>query len=149
MECSEKSKFCTDKWNPTSLRNVAICCCVQWNGLENSGFCSESWSLTGLTEIWYSWQVYLFATINYQHRSVLFCFDTNSHLWSKPIVSGMVPVVYRTGHSICVINDSMFIFGGLDEILGMYSQDVHKLDLKSLTWSYVPTTVILNFFFIF
>ncbi len=151
MECSEKSKFLTDQWDSAPLCNVAICCCVQRNGLGNSGFCSDFWiwSLTVLKKILHSWQVYLFADINYQDRNVLFCFDTNSHLWSKPIVSGMVPFVRGTVNAICAINDSMYIFGGFDNISGLYSQNVYKLDLRSLKWSYVPTTVIPSFYYIY
>ena len=74
----------------------------------------------------------------------LFCCDTISHSWSKPIVSGVIPGG-RVGHSACVYNDSMWIFGGIDlrHPLGeqFYFEDVFKLDLKSLKWSHVPTKV--------
>lgn len=70
----------------------------------------------------------------------LFCFDTNTLQWSKPKVSGMIPAP-RSGHSACVINDAMFIFGGFEKETRQQSQDVYKLNLKSLKWSYVQTTV--------
>lgn len=70
--------------------------------------------------------------------NVLFCFDTNSLLWTKPKVFGKIPAA-RDGHSACVINNSMYIFGGYEEHTDQFSQDVHKLDLKSMEWSYVRT----------
>ena len=90
--------------------------------------------------------MYLWAVINSEARDVLFCFDTNSHLWSKPIVSGTIPVFsHHSGHSNCVINDVMYMFGGYDENSGLYSQDVYKFDMKFFKWSYVPTKVIQDF----
>lgn len=78
--------------------------------------------------------------------NVLFCFDTSSRLWSKPVVSGMIPAP-RCGHSACVINDAMYIFGGRQAVSsGQNFQDLHKLDLKTLKWSYVRTTVSFKSF---
>jgi len=55
----------------------------------------------------------------------------------------MIPAP-RSGHSACVINDAMLIFGGFDTHHPQQEfQDVYKLDLKNLKWSYVNTGVSL------
>ncbi len=98
-----------------------------------------------LTENFPSRQVYIFGNVDEQGNA-LFCFDTNSHLWSKPVVSGMISTIaQRGGHSICVINDLVYIFGGFDLDTLQASQGVYKLDLKSFKWTYVPTKVIEPF----
>lgn len=40
----------------------------------------------------------------------------------------------------------MYIFGGYEEHTDQFSQDVHKLDLKSMEWSYVRTKVSYLYF---
>lgn len=89
--------------------------------------------------------MYIFGNVNEQENA-LFCFDTNSHLWSKPVVSGMISTIaQRGGNSTCVINDSVYIFGGFDLDMLQASQGVYKLDLKSFKWAHVPTKVIEPF----
>ena len=61
---------------------------------------------------------------------------------------GKIPAA-RDGHSACVINNSMYIFGGYEEHTDQFSQDVHKLDLKSMEWSYVRTRVSHSHFNVF
>ena len=40
----------------------------------------------------------------------------------------------RDGHSACVINDSMYVFGGYEESHSRYGQEVYKLDLNEMVW---------------
>ncbi|XP_069675101.1 kelch domain-containing protein 3 isoform X2 [Periplaneta americana] len=70
--------------------------------------------------------------------NVLFCFDTNILQWSCPSVSGMIPGA-RDGHSACIINHCMFVFGGFEEEIDRFSQDVHALDLRTMRWTYIIT----------
>lgn len=78
--------------------------------------------------------------------NVLFCFDTNLKLWSKPIVKGVIQAA-RKRHSACVINDDMLVFGGRESNSGQRLQDLHKLDLKTLTWSHVNAGVSSQSFY--
>ena len=55
-------------------------------------------------------------------------------------MNGCIPGA-RDGHSAVVIRNKMFIFGGYEEQIGLFSQDVHALDLETLTWSFIPTAV--------
>ena len=60
-------------------------------------------------------------------------------------MSGAIPPP-RSGHSACVINGTILIFGGhVSETLQL-SQDVYKLDLNTLEWSFVRTTVTFKSF---
>ena len=40
----------------------------------------------------------------------------------------------RDGHSACVINDSMYVFGGYEESHSRYGQEVYRLDLNEMVW---------------
>ncbi|XP_047468874.1 kelch domain-containing protein 3-like isoform X1 [Penaeus chinensis] len=71
--------------------------------------------------------------------NILYCFDTNTHEWSVPKVHGHVPEA-RDGHSACIINDHMYIFSGYLEYVESYTQDVHTLNLRTMTWSYIKAT---------
>lgn len=63
-----------------------------------------------------------------------------THQWSRPVVHGQPPRA-RDGHSACIINDRMYIFGGYEEELDQFSHDVYALDMRSMTWSQVKTKV--------
>jgi hypothetical protein len=56
-------------------------------------------------------------------------------------VTGSIPGA-RDGHTAVVIRNRMLIFGGYEEDIGLFSQDVYSLDLHKLHWSFVPTAVI-------
>ncbi|ROT71035.1 hypothetical protein C7M84_010661 [Penaeus vannamei] len=71
--------------------------------------------------------------------NILYCFDTNTHEWSVPKVHGHIPEA-RDGHSACIINDHMYIFSGYLEYVESYTQDVHTLNLRTMTWSYIKAT---------
>ncbi|CAH1792212.1 unnamed protein product [Owenia fusiformis] len=67
--------------------------------------------------------------------NILYVFDTESRKWFRPKVHGNIPSV-RDGHSACIIRHKMLIFGGYEEEMDKFSNDVHGLDLTSLTWEY-------------
>lgn len=46
--------------------------------------------------------------------NILFCFDTKHHSWSRPRVYGKIPGA-RDGHSACIIDNRMYVFGGYEE----------------------------------
>ncbi len=92
--------------------------------------------------------MYLFADVNDQlWTNVLFVYDTNTNVWSKPTVTGIIPIAAAqfSGNSTCVVNDSFYMLDGLDSDSSLHSQHVYKLDLKSMKWSRVSTTVIKAF----
>jgi len=54
-------------------------------------------------------------------------------------VTGQVPMA-RDGHSACVIDDSMYIYGGYVESAHQFCSDVYKLDLNAMDWRVIPAT---------
>lgn len=71
---------------------------------------------------------------------VLYRFDTKTLTWSKPEVTGSIPGA-RDGHSAVILRNKMLVFGGYEEEIGLFSQDVYALDLYTLVWSFIRTGV--------
>lgn len=70
--------------------------------------------------------------------------DTNT--WSIPSTTGRPPLA-ADGHSACVINDHMYIFGGFQDDTEKFGQTVHKLNLITHVWEEVETYVsMINFY---
>lgn len=62
----------------------------------------------------------------------LYVLDTENFHWSRPHTKGNPPQG-RSGHSAVLVNDKIVIFGGGGHG-GTPLNDVHYLDLKTLTW---------------
>ncbi|KAJ9595231.1 hypothetical protein L9F63_013468 [Diploptera punctata] len=93
----------------------------------------------GHTAVAYGDKIYIWGGRNDEAAcNILFCFDTNTLQWSCPNVSGMVPGA-RDGHSACIISGCMYVFGGFEEEIDRFSQDVHVLNFRTMHWSYVCT----------
>jgi len=96
----------------------------------------------GHTVVSYGSLVYLWGGRNDHHScNTLFAFNPYMKEWSRPLVSGMIPAS-RDGHSACIAKDCIYIFGGFEEDHDRYSQDVHQLDLYTMTWRRIMTTGI-------
>jgi N-acetylneuraminic acid mutarotase len=90
--------------------------------------------------------VYLWGGRNDENAcKTLFRFDTKKHVWCRPTVTGNMPGA-RDGHSAIIIRNKMIIFGGYEEDIGLFSQDIYALDLNTLTWSLIPTFVCCYLF---
>ncbi|ESO85378.1 hypothetical protein LOTGIDRAFT_205828 [Lottia gigantea] len=70
--------------------------------------------------------------------NILFCFDSSNLSWSKPTVYGRIPGA-RDGHSSCLINNKMYIFGGFEEEIDRFNNEIHLFDFENMSWSYVKT----------
>ena len=78
--------------------------------------------------------IYLFGGRNDEAPcNIVYRFDTKTGTWGRPNVVGNIPPE-RDGHSACVINDSMYVFGGYEESHSRYGQEVYKLDLQEMVW---------------
>ncbi|KAK7027367.1 kelch domain-containing protein 3 [Halocaridina rubra] len=94
----------------------------------------------GHTAVAYGSKVYIWGGRNDKKAcNILYCFDTYTHKWSVPEVNGHVPEA-RDGHSACIINDFMYIFSGYLEYVECYTQDVHALNLRTMTWTFIRTS---------
>ena len=73
----------------------------------------------------YGHKIYLFGGRNDNFPcNTLYVFDTETYQWSRPKITGNVPAP-RDGHSSCVINDCMYIFGGYEETNYRFGLDVY------------------------
>ncbi|KAM4772013.1 kelch domain-containing protein 3 isoform 1-T2 [Rhinophrynus dorsalis] len=68
--------------------------------------------------------------------NVTYTFHTGTLQWATPCVSGQIPGA-RDGHSACVMERTMYIFGGYEQLADCFSNDIHKLDTKFMTWTLV------------
>ena len=70
--------------------------------------------------------VYLFGGRNDNYPcNNLYVFDTQTYKWSRPSVTGDIPAA-RDGHSSCVIDNNMYIFGGYEETNYRFGLDVYR-----------------------
>ncbi|KHJ46275.1 kelch repeat protein [Trichuris suis] len=65
--------------------------------------------------------------------NVLHQFDPKSGLWRQVITKGDT-APSRDGHSACVYNDQMIIFGGFEEGYQRFSNDTYALDFRNNCW---------------
>jgi N-acetylneuraminic acid mutarotase len=63
----------------------------------------------------------------------LFQYHPATNTWARPKTSGSHPGA-RDGHSACVINKKMYIFGGYEQPVDKFSNEVHALDLHTMVW---------------
>ncbi|XP_041352699.1 kelch domain-containing protein 3-like [Gigantopelta aegis] len=68
----------------------------------------------------------------------LYQFDSTTNRWSRPVVYGNIPGA-RDGHSACVINNKMYIYGGFEVEVDRFFNDVHAFDFNTMTWMEVKT----------
>ncbi|GIY19854.1 kelch domain-containing protein 3 [Caerostris darwini] len=94
----------------------------------------------GHSVVAYKHLIYLWGGQNrFSASNILYCFDTKTQSWSKPVTSGMIPKP-TDGHSACVIRDDMYIFGGYEEGFDNFSQKTYKLNLITFTWQELNTS---------
>ncbi|KAG0494103.1 hypothetical protein HPP92_005097 [Vanilla planifolia] len=61
--------------------------------------------------------------------------DLRTKEWSKPICKGIPPTPRESHTTTLVGEDKLVVFGGSGEGEANYLNDVHVLDLKTMTWS--------------
>lgn len=90
----------------------------------------------GHTAAYYAESAYIWGGRNDSDGAcdILYCFDTETYSWSCPAVKGEVPAA-RDGHSACVLDQRMYIFGGYEEQSDIFSNEIYALDFRTFTWS--------------
>ena len=63
-------------------------------------------------------------------------YDPVCHEWSKVECSGDIPC-HRSNQATTIVHDKAWLFGGQDGIEGISLNDLHMLDMKTLTWTLV------------
>lgn len=82
-------------------------------------------------------QIYLWGGRNDSVScETVYCFDTVNLEWSTPSVIGSIPNG-KDGHSACIVNNKMYIFGGFDYLTDRYTNNIHCLDLHTMQWCFV------------
>ncbi|XP_075224636.1 kelch domain-containing protein 3 [Lycorma delicatula] len=97
----------------------------------------------GHTAVVYKDKIYIWGGRNDGAAdNILYCFDPETNLWSCPKTTGIIPGA-RDGHSACVVHtnnaDVMYIFGGFEEGIDRFSQEVYSLDFNTMRWTYLIT----------
>jgi len=68
----------------------------------------------------------------------LVCYNTVTNVWEWPVTTGPTPKP-RAAHTVSVIGDVAYVFGGRHQDVRM--NDLHRLDLVTMSWSCVlPAT---------
>jgi hypothetical protein len=75
-------------------------------------------------------------------------FYTETLKWSSPNVYGKIPIP-RDGHSACIIQNCMYIFGGFQEHPHQFSQHLYMLNLHTMVWSIIKTQVLYECILLF
>lgn len=93
----------------------------------------------GHTTVPYGDKIYLWGGRNDRVTcSVLFCFDTVWHSWTAPNCTGDIPLA-RDGHSACICDNKMYIFGGFEDESDSFAKGVYMLNLDKMRWQYIHT----------
>ena len=67
----------------------------------------------------------------------LICFDPSTHTWTNPKCFGTIPTP-RYSHKTTIINDSVYLVGGEDELHTL--DDFFELDMLSKTWTEIHSS---------
>ncbi|KAI1284994.1 Kelch domain-containing protein 3 [Halotydeus destructor] len=70
--------------------------------------------------------------------NVVYIYDVHEKKWIKPQVGGTKPGS-RDGHSATIVNSAMYIFGGFEDDSERFSQDIYRLNLRTMVWTHVLT----------
>ncbi|UJR20321.1 hypothetical protein I4U23_023452 [Adineta vaga] len=116
-------------------------CTLKWYSLPkpkktDSQYNETPFSRYGHTVVVYQRKFYLWGGRNDQPEPCnrLFCFDPKSYQWSYVRVTGTDIPSSRDGHSACVINDRMYIFGGFEDFSQQFSNDLFYFDFNDSSW---------------
>jgi len=99
---------------------------------------------TGHTVAVWRDRVYLFGgTDRRRRRQDVFCFDCASRQWEELATKGPVPC-RRSGAGGVILDGKFYIGFGYDGRDGNFYNDLHELNLETLTWRTIISTGILN-----
>ncbi|XP_063426768.1 kelch domain-containing protein 3-like [Mytilus trossulus] len=92
----------------------------------------------GHTAVAYNENAYIWGGRNDKDGAcnILYGFNSNTHVWFRPDVCGSIPNA-RDGHSACVINHKMYVFGGYEEETDRFSNEIYALDFSTFSWSLI------------
>ena len=80
-----------------------------------------------------------FGKNNEQYRQHIWVYDSDKNSWKQCITTGDIPD-HVCGSRTTVINDSIYLFGGHNNVNKQYSNDIYNLNLDTLQWNVIETT---------
>lgn len=93
----------------------------------------------GHTVVAHGHKVYLWGGRNdVMASSTVHCFDIDTYTWTVPTTHGRPPLA-ADGHSACIINNFMYLFGGFENDTEKFTRTVHRLSLQTFEWEVVDT----------
>ncbi|XP_047994369.1 kelch domain-containing protein 3-like [Leguminivora glycinivorella] len=123
-------------WDPIPV-HVLNTQTLRWSAVNYKKTDVVPFQRYGHTTVAYGEKVFMWGGRNNALAcDILTVFDTRTLEWSTPTVSGMIPFA-KDGHSACIINNKMYIFGGFEYLTDQYSQEVHCLNLDTFKWQLV------------
>ncbi|XP_033106357.1 kelch domain-containing protein 3-like isoform X2 [Anneissia japonica] len=89
----------------------------------------------GHSAVAYNDNIYIFGGRNDPDGACneLFCFQTASLKWCLPKPTGDIPPA-RDGHSVCLVKNKMYIFGGYEDLSQCFSNSIHRLNIDKMKW---------------
>ncbi|CAF1026965.1 unnamed protein product [Adineta ricciae] len=121
--------------------HILNACTLKWYSLPKPDKTDPQYKETpfsryGHTVVVYQQKFYLWGGRN-DHPGTcnrLFCFNPKSCKWSIVPVTGRDIPSSRDGHSACVIDDRMYIFGGFEDSSQQFSDDLYCFDFNQSIW---------------
>ncbi|RZF34824.1 hypothetical protein LSTR_LSTR011211 [Laodelphax striatellus] len=93
----------------------------------------------GHTAVYWNGKAYIWGGRNDEYvDNILYCFDPETYEWTQIETGCYIPSA-RDGHSACVIKSQMFVFGGFDEAIDHYSDELCVLNFNTMQWQRVKT----------
>ncbi|CAH4036449.1 unnamed protein product [Pieris brassicae] len=109
----------------------------KWAPVDYGNLKEAPFQRYGHTCVAYGDKIYLWGGRNYNVPcDIVYCFDTEELKGGGPLVTGRIPNG-KDGHSACIVNNKMYIFGGFDYITDEYTNNLHYLNLHTMEWCYV------------
>lgn len=77
--------------------------------------------------------LYIFGGVGDMYYSDLWKFDTITELWSLILSSNSSQPDPRSGHSACILQNKLFIFGGFSKLAGGLRNDLWYFDFGRIS----------------
>ena len=91
----------------------------------------------GHSAVEYQGKVFIFGGRNdNQASNAVHVFDTSTMSFTDGLTTGSPPGA-RDGHAACRVGKEMYIYGGYEDEMGLFPNDIYALDLERMHWQQV------------
>ncbi|PIC29033.1 hypothetical protein B9Z55_020754 [Caenorhabditis nigoni] len=140
----DTQNFRWTKLNPCYMHEDAVCSLQEIHaksaGSEKLGG-TVPFQRYGHTAVEYDGKAYVWGGRNddYGACNMLHEYDPEKNLWRKLEIKGFIPPA-RDGHTACIWNHQMYVFGGFEEDTQRFSQETYAFDFATATWRQIHTS---------